>query len=286
MSLYPAASISSTTIPEKYLIETMAGGVAVFDYDDDGWPDVFFVNGARIRIGQQDGELLDKSAPEFWNRLYRNNHDGTFTDMTEKAGVRGTGYGMGAAVGDFDNDGFEDLLVTNYGGVILYHNNGNGTFTDVSERAGLRTQGWMSSAGFFDYDNDAGWTFLSADIWIGASRRASIAAHAWKEDALTATPTTLNPFPIICFTIMAMGRSPTLARRAISRQVLVKGSVWHLRISIMMAGPISPSQTIHFNSFFSSTTGTERLPRTECRRVWGIPTKERSSREWGRTPPT
>ncbi|HEY2385127.1 MAG TPA: CRTAC1 family protein [Terriglobia bacterium] len=145
---------NNSATPEKYLIETMAGGVAVFDYDDDGWPDVFLVNGARIRIGQQDGELLDKSAPEFWNRLYRNNHDGTFTDMTEKAGVRGTGYGMGAAVGDFDNDGFEDLLVTNYGGVILYHNNGNGTFTDVSERAGLRTQGWMSSAGFFDYDND------------------------------------------------------------------------------------------------------------------------------------
>jgi hypothetical protein len=145
---------NNSATPEKYLIETMAGGVAIFDYDNDGWPDVFLVNGARIRIGQQDGELLDKSAPEFWNRLYRNNRDGTFTDVTEKARVRGTGYGMGAAVGDFDNDGFEDLLVTNYGGVILYHNNGNGTFTDVSERAGLRAEGWMSSAGFFDYDND------------------------------------------------------------------------------------------------------------------------------------
>jgi len=99
---------NNSATPEKYLIETMAGGVAVFDYDD-GWPDVLLVNGARIRIGQQDSELLDKSEPEFWNRPYRNNHDGTFTDMTEKAGVRGTGYGMGAAVGDFDNDGFDGL---------------------------------------------------------------------------------------------------------------------------------------------------------------------------------
>jgi hypothetical protein len=145
---------NNSATPEKYLIETMTGGVAVFDYDNDGWPDVFLVNGARIRIGQRDGEALDKSAPEFWNRLYRNNHDGTFTDVTEKAGVRGSGYGMGAAVGDFDNDGSEDLLVTNYGGVILYRNNGNGTFTDVSQKAGLGVNGWTSSAGFFDYDND------------------------------------------------------------------------------------------------------------------------------------
>jgi hypothetical protein len=144
----------NSATPEKYLIETMTGGVAIFDYDNDGWLDVFLVNGARIRAGQKDYEMLDKSSPEFWNRLYRNNRDGTFTDVTEKAGVRGSGYGMGAAIGDVDNDGYEDLLVTNYGNVILYHNNGNGTFTDVSGTTGLRTQGWMSSAGFFDYDND------------------------------------------------------------------------------------------------------------------------------------
>lgn len=144
----------NSATPEKYLIETMTGGAAIFDYDNDGWPDVFLVNGAKIHTGQRDSEAPDKSGPEFWNRLYRNNHDGTFSDVTPKAGVRGTGYGMGAAVGDFDNDGFEDLLVTNFGSVILYHNNGNGTFTDVTEKAGLHTNGWMSSAGFFDYDND------------------------------------------------------------------------------------------------------------------------------------
>jgi hypothetical protein len=145
---------NNSATPEKYLIETMTGGIAIFDYDNDGWPDVFLVNGAKIHAGQRDDEAPDKSAPEFWNRLYHNNHDGTFTDVTEKAGVRGSGYGMGAAVGDFDNDGFEDLLVTNFGSVILYRNNGNGTFTDITQKSGLRTEGWMSSAGFFDYDND------------------------------------------------------------------------------------------------------------------------------------
>ncbi len=145
---------NNSATPEKYLIESMTGGVAVFDYDNDGWPDVFLTNGAKIHAGQRDDEVPDKSAPEFWNRLYHNNHDGTFTDVTEKAGVRGTGYSMGVAVGDFDNDGFEDFLVTNYGGVTLYRNNGNGTFTDVTQKAGLRTEGWASSAGFFDYDND------------------------------------------------------------------------------------------------------------------------------------
>ncbi|HEY7302913.1 MAG TPA: CRTAC1 family protein [Bryobacteraceae bacterium] len=139
---------------EKYLIETMTGGVAIFDYDNDGWPDVFIVNGARIHPGQRDDEPPDKTAPEFWNRLYHNNRDGTFTDVTEKTGVKGTGYGMGVATGDYDNDGFEDLLVTNFGSILLYHNNGNGTFTDVTAKAKLRTTGWMSSAGFFDYDND------------------------------------------------------------------------------------------------------------------------------------
>ncbi len=145
---------NNSATSDKYLIETMTGGAAVFDYDNDGWLDIFLVNGAKLHSGQKNSDPLDKSDPSFWNRLYHNNRDGTFTDVTEKAGVRGAGYGMGAAVGDFDNDGFEDLLVTNYGGAILYHNNGNGTFTDVTAKSGLRTAGWMSSAGFFDYDND------------------------------------------------------------------------------------------------------------------------------------
>jgi enediyne biosynthesis protein E4 len=145
---------SNSPTPEKYLIETMTGGVALLDYDNDGYLDIFVVNGARIHAGQSDNEVPDKSAPEYWNRLYHNNHDGTFTDVTEKAGVRGSGYGMGVAVADYDNDGFPDLLVTNFGSVILYHNNRNATFSDVTTKAGLKTSGWMSSAGFFDYNND------------------------------------------------------------------------------------------------------------------------------------
>jgi hypothetical protein len=141
----------------KYLIETMGGGVAVFDYDNDGRLDIFFTNGALIADPMPDGTMPDKSDKKFWNRLYHQNADGTFTDVTERAGLTGMPqgyYSMGVAVGDYDNDGFEDLYVTGYGGNILYHNNGNGTFTDVTEKAGVRAGGWSASAGFFDYDND------------------------------------------------------------------------------------------------------------------------------------
>ena len=168
---------SNSPTPEKYLIESMTGGAVAIDFDNDGWQDIFLVNGARLHAGQKDDEQPDKSDPKYWNRLYRNNHDGTFVDVTEKAGVRGTGYGMGAAVGDFDNDGFDDLLVTGFGSVTLYRNDGDGTFSDVTQRAKLRTDGWMSSAGFFDYDHDGKldlficryvqWNF-SANVYCGS----------------------------------------------------------------------------------------------------------------------
>jgi hypothetical protein len=141
----------------KYLPETMGGGVALLDYDNDGRLDMFFVNGARIDDPMPRGVLPDKSDPKYWNRLYHQNPDGTFTDVTERAGLTGMPqdrYGMGVAVGDYDNDGFEDIYVTGYGGNTLYHNNGNGTFTDVTTKAGVGAAGWSTSAGFFDYDND------------------------------------------------------------------------------------------------------------------------------------
>ena len=138
---------------QKFLIETMGGGVAMLDYDGDGRLDLYFVNGAALQESM-NGLQPDKSEPRFWNRLYRNNGDGTFTDVTEKAGVRGHSYGMGAAVGDYDNDGHPDLYVTNFGRNILYHNNGDGTFTDVTEKAGVAAGGWSSSAAFVDYDRD------------------------------------------------------------------------------------------------------------------------------------
>ncbi len=138
----------------KYLPETMGGGVAMLDYNNDGLLDLFFVNGAALLDPMLSGKLPDKSDPKYWNRLYRNNGNGTFTDVTAQAGVQGTGYGMGVAVADYDNDGFADLYVTNVGRNILYHNNGNGTFSDVTASAGVGGSGWSAGAMFIDYDRD------------------------------------------------------------------------------------------------------------------------------------
>ena len=134
--------------PQRYLIETMGSGAAWIDYDNDGYLDLYLVNSAATDIYKPPHPL--RSA------LYHNNGDGTFTDVTEKAGVGAVGlFGMGVAVADYDNDGFEDLYVVGYGRSILYHNNGNGTFTDVSEKAGVANLGkWGSSAAWFDYDRD------------------------------------------------------------------------------------------------------------------------------------
>jgi len=139
--------------PNKNQIETMVAGVALLDYDGDGWLDIYLVNGAAI-------PSLQKESPAYWNRLYHNNHDGTFTDVTERAGVAGAGYGMGVAVGDYDNDGRPDIFLANVTGNQLFHNNGDGTFTDVTAKAGLTgaelsgKKMWSVGAGWFDYNND------------------------------------------------------------------------------------------------------------------------------------
>jgi enediyne biosynthesis protein E4 len=132
--------------PNYYLPETTGGGCAFIDYDNDGWMDIYLINSGRCDFYEPD--------PPLRNALYRNNRDGTFTDVTEKAGVPGGGYGMGVAVGDYDGDGYPDLYVTQYGSSILYHNNGDGTFSDVTQKAGVAASGWASSAVWFDYDND------------------------------------------------------------------------------------------------------------------------------------
>ncbi len=164
---------------EKYLPESMGAGVAMFDYNNDGHLDLFFVNGAALRDPMPLSAAPDKSDPRFWNRLYRNNGDGTFTDVTETAGVRGHSYGMGVATGDYDNDGYADLFVTNLGGNILYHNNGDGTFTDVTDKAGVAGSGWCAGACFVDYDRDGrldlivtrylAWDFAS-NVYCGEHR--------------------------------------------------------------------------------------------------------------------
>jgi len=132
--------------PDKYLPETTGAGCAFLDYDNDGWMDIYLVNSGACDFYTPN--------PPLRNALYRNNRDGTFADVTEKAGVLGGGYGMGAAVGDYNGDGFPDLYVSQYGRSILYRNNGDGTFTDVTEKAGVAAPGWASSAVWFDYDGD------------------------------------------------------------------------------------------------------------------------------------
>jgi hypothetical protein len=132
-----------------YQPETLPGGLGVIDYDGDGWPDLYCVNGAAM-------PQLEKTDKSYWNRLYHNNRDGTFTDVTEKAGVAGRGYGMGVAVGDYNNDGHEDLFVVGVHGNQLFRNNGDGTFTDVTEAARLNlpaVRGLWSIA-WIDYDGD------------------------------------------------------------------------------------------------------------------------------------
>jgi hypothetical protein len=156
----------------------MGSGVALFDYDNDGLLDIFLVNGAALADATPKGTIPQKTAPKYWNRLFHQKKDGTFEDVTGKAGLQGVGYGMGVAAGDYDNDGYEDLYVTAYGGNRLYHNNGDGTFTDVTEKSGTSGSGWSTSAAWVDLDNDGlldlvvlrylRWDF--DDIWCGEHR--------------------------------------------------------------------------------------------------------------------
>ena len=165
----------SSHTPKHYLPETMGPGVALFDYDNDGRLDIFLVNGAPLQDPTPKGSIPQKTGPNYWNRLYHQKPGGTFEDVTEKAGLQGVGYGMGVAVGDYDNDGYQDLYVTAYGANKLYHNNGDGTFTDVTEKAGVAGSGWSTSAAWVDLDNDGlldlvvlrylQWDF--DDIWCG-----------------------------------------------------------------------------------------------------------------------
>src|SRR5437763_12650124 len=140
----------SSPTPNKNQPETMISGVGLIDYDNDGYPDIFIINGAAI-------PSLKKESPKYYNRLFHNNHDGTFTDVTEKAGLAGDGFDMGVAVGDFDNDGWQDIYVASVTKNHLYHNNGDGTFTDVTDKAGVGTpthdgqKMWSAAAGWLDY---------------------------------------------------------------------------------------------------------------------------------------
>ena len=143
-----AVNVSGSPADKQFLLEEMGGGVALFDYDNDGWLDIFLVNGSSF-----DPKVRDRKPTSY---LFHNNGDGTFTDVTRKAGLTHSGWGQGCCVGDYDNDGFDDLFVTYWGRNLLYHNNGDGTFTDVSDKAGVTASGhgWGAGCCFLDYDKD------------------------------------------------------------------------------------------------------------------------------------
>ena len=176
-------TLQNSPTPEKYLIETMPGGVALLDYNNDGLLDIFLVNGGRVTSPMALPEKFDRANPRYWNRLYRQKKDGSFTDVTEAAGLANAGasnYGMGVAVGDYDNDGYPDLFVTSYGKNILYHNNGNGTFTDVTAKAGVAGGGWSVSAGFFDFDNDGHLDLFVTRYMEWDTKHSKICGGAWQ----------------------------------------------------------------------------------------------------------
>jgi hypothetical protein len=177
--------------PEMYLPETVGAGCAFLDYDNDGWMDIYLVNSGRC-------DFYDPHPP-LRNALYHNNRDGTFTDVTDSAGVPGDAYGMGVAVGDYDGDGFPDIYVTQYPHSILYHNNGNGTFTDVTSSAGVSAPGWGTSAVWFDYDNDG-----KLDLFVCRFVDFDKAKNKWCGDRSTGMrfyciPSVYDPMPCWLF---------------------------------------------------------------------------------------
>jgi len=139
--------LENSPTPRKHLVETMPGGVAVFDYNSDGRPDIFFTNGAAL-------PSMEKNSKKFHNRLFRNDGNWKFTDVTDQAGLAGAGYSMGAAAADFDNDGHPDLFVAGAYRNLLYHNRGDGTFEDITAKSGINSKYWSVAAGWFDFDND------------------------------------------------------------------------------------------------------------------------------------
>lgn len=190
---------SASPTSRKYLPETMGGGVALFDFDNDGRLDVFFTNGARLEDPMPKGARPDKRDPRFWNRLFRQKADATFEDVTERAGLRGEGYSMGAAAADFDGDGFTDLYVAGYGAGALYRNRGDGAFEDVTAKTKALAPGWTTSAGWLDYDRDGrldlfvarymAWDFESGALVCGST---AVPAYCHPDNFKGASPVLLH----------------------------------------------------------------------------------------------
>jgi hypothetical protein len=190
---------SASPTSQKYLPETMGGGVALLDYDNDGRLDIFFTNGALLQDPMPKGARPDKRDPRFWNRLFHQKSDGAFEDVTDRAGLRGEGYSMGAAAGDFDGDGLTDIYVTGYGAGALYRNRGDGTFEDVTQKTKAFVPGWSTSAGWFDYDRDGrldlfvarymDWDFERGSLYCGSPQ---VRAYCHPDNFKGASPVLLH----------------------------------------------------------------------------------------------
>jgi hypothetical protein len=192
-------NVNGDTEVKKYIIETTGSGVAILDYDRDGWPDIFLVNGTQLASEKHPGETEPTS------HLFHNNHDGTFTDVTEKAGLVSTAWGQGACVGDYDNDGYDDMYVTGYGKNRLFHNQGNGTFREVAEQAGVAGTGkeWGTGCAFVDYDRDGKLDLMVANyVHFDAKNPpepGSEAGCTWKGTPVMCGPRGLPSAPNILF---------------------------------------------------------------------------------------
>ena len=198
------------TLEKKYIIEVNGSGVALLDYDNDGWLDIYLVNGST-------DEAMDGKAEPPHAALFHNNHDGTFTNVAEQAGVTNGRWGTGVAVGDYDNDGWPDIFVSNFGKNRLYHNNHDGTFTDVAEKAGVTLGNWSNGATFGDYDGDG-----RLDLFVpgyvhydrahpppSALDKVGAAFCQYRGAAALCGPRGLPANPIICFITTATGPSQT-----------------------------------------------------------------------------
>ena len=221
--------------PEWYLPETVGAGCGFLDYDNDGWMDIYLVNSGPCDFYTPPQPLR--------NALYRNNRDGTFTDVTEKAGVPGNAYGMGVAVGDYDADGFPDLYVTQYPRSILYHNNGDGTFTDVTAKAGVAAPAGAPAPSGSTTTTTAASTSSSAASSISTNPKINSAATPSPASAGTASPTSTAPSPAGFSITMATARSPTSAKNPASPRRSEKPGEWSQRTSTTTAGWTSSSAT-------------------------------------------
>ena len=239
---------------QKFFMETIGSGAAFFDYDNDGYPDLYFVNGAPLP-GYQSTEIPI-------NQLYRNNRDGTFTDVTEKAGVGDTGYGHGCAVGDYNGDGYPDLYVTNYGPNVLYRNNGDGTFTDVTEDARVGEPKWSSGCAFADYDRDG-----DLDLYVVNYIEFSIENNPWcgrKDKGIRGycQPDDFPGLPDTLYQNNGDGTFTDVTRNSEFTIRMGKAWVWCGAITTMMGIRTSTSPMTPQKTSYSRTKGMANLKKS------------------------